>query len=174
MDKISELGNILGEVFAWNKNRIDCLSKMLVSMMIVRTVNLREIATAFSSPTNEDSRYKRLKRFFAHFKLDYVVLARWLFSLFFSSDDKIYISLDRTNWYWGKSKINVFMLSITYEGIAIPIFWELLDKAGNASAQEHINLISRFIQHFSKNCIVGILGDREFASNKLFSWCITL
>lgn len=172
MDKISELRNILSEVFTWNKSRIDCLSKMLVAMMIVRTVNLREIAIAFSSPTSEDSRYKRLKRFFANFKMDYVVLARWLFSLFFSKDDKIYLSLDRTNWYWGKSKINVFMLSITYEGIAIPVFWELLDKAGNASAQEHIELISKFISHFNKATIVGVLGDREFASNKLFSWCI--
>lgn len=172
MDKISELRNLLSEVFTWNKSRIDCLSKMLVAMIIVRTVNLREIAVAFSSHTSEDSRYKRLKRFFAHFKMDYVVLARWLFNLFYSKDDKVYLSLDRTNWYWGKSKINVFVLSVTYEGIAIPVFWELLDKAGNASAQEHIDLISRFIRYFNKSCIVGVLGDREFASSKLFAWCI--
>ena len=46
--------------------------------------------------------------------------------LFFKPEDKYYLIIDRTNWYWGKKKINIFMLGIAYEGIAIPLFWKLL------------------------------------------------
>ena len=172
MDRISELRSILGEVFAWNKCRLDCLTKMLVAMFIVRTVNLREIAVAFSSDAKIESRYMRLKRFFKYCDIDYTVLARWIFKLFFSDHKKLYLTIDRTNWYWGKSKINVFMLSIAHEGVSIPLLWTMLDKAGNASANEHIQLIEKFLCTFDKSYIVGILGDREFASEKLFRWCI--
>ena len=171
MDRVSELNSILGEVFSASKHRLDCLTKIIISMFIVRTVNLREIAVAFDSTAMDASRYKRLKRFFAQFQFDYAALAVWILQLFFSQDEKLYLTMDRTNWFWGKSKINVFMLGIAYEGIAIPLLWKLLDKAGNASAKEHCELVDSFINKFDKSRIAGILGDREFASEAFFTWC---
>ena len=53
--------------------------------------------------------------------------------------------MDRTNWQWGKKNINILMLSITYKGIAIPLFWSLLDKKGNSNTSERIALMERFI-----------------------------
>ena len=46
--------------------------------------------------------------------------------------------MDRTNWKWGKSDIDILTLAIAYKGIAIPIYWELLDKRGNSDTQERI------------------------------------
>lgn len=63
------------------------------------------------------------------------------------------------------------MIGIAYEGLAIPVMWQFLNKAGNASAKEHIDILRRFVRVISKECIAGILGDREFASGKLFKWC---
>ena len=82
-----------------------------------------------------------MKRFFREFKLDLTVVARLIFRWFVSKDKKFYITIDRTNWFLGKAKINVFMLGIAYEGIAVPVIWQLPDKAGNDSAQEHIGLL---------------------------------
>ncbi|WP_131777839.1 hypothetical protein [Legionella fairfieldensis] len=84
MDKISELKRILGENLAWNKARLDCFVCMLTALFVVRTVNLSEIAVAFSSKAEKNSRYKRLQRFFAQFKIDYTLIARLVFRLFFS------------------------------------------------------------------------------------------
>lgn len=86
---------------------------------------------------------------------------------------KIYVTIDRTNWYWGKSKINVLTLGVAYEGegMAIPLFWTALNKAGNATAEKHIAVIKQFIHAFGAECIAGVLADREFGSHKLFSWC---
>lgn len=170
MKKTSELKSILGDFLKWNKARLTCFTEMLLALFAVRTVNLREMAIAFSSDALIDSRHKRLKRFFAKFKIDMDVIAHWVFKLFFLKSEKVYLTIDRTNWFWGKTKINILLVGIAYEGIAIPLCWNLLDKAGNASAAEHQAILKRFISNFGKECIADVLADREFASNALFRW----
>lgn len=169
MNRISELKSILKQNFKWNKCRIDCFAKMLLSLFIVRTVNLSEISITFASKVNVESRYKRLQRFFRYFKIDYDLLAKWVFKLFVNKE-KFYIVVDRTNWFWGKVKINILTLGIAHEGMAIPLLWKLLNKAGNATASEHKEIIKRFVDLFGKKCIAGVLADREFASGELFTW----
>lgn len=170
MNKISELKKMISQNFVWNKARLDCFVRMLLALFAVRTVNLSEIAVAFASEAEVNSRYKRLQRFFAHFKMDYTLLARWIFKLFFSPHQSVYLTLDRTNWYWGKGKINVFMLGLAYEGVAIPLFWSLLPKAGSSNFEEQEALLSRFIKTFDSIHIAGLLADREFANGQLFKW----
>jgi hypothetical protein len=169
MEKISELTRILKDNFNWNKARLDCFVRMLLALFAVRTVNLSEIAVGFASSAEKDSRYKRIHRFFSQFSFNYPALAKWIFKLFVG-EKKIYLTIDRTNWYWGKTKINIFMLGVAYEGVSIPLLWNLLNKAGNASAQEHIDLVNRFVEIFGVSNIEGVLGDREFASGKFFNW----
>jgi len=82
----------------------------------------------------------------------------------------VYLTVDRTNWFWGKAKINILMIGIAYEGIAIPLCWKLLNKAGTASADEHKDMIETAIKIIGKSCIAGVLADREFASRALFKW----
>ncbi len=170
MNKVSELQRILGDNLVWNKARLDCFARMLIGLFAVRSVNLSEIAVAFPSKAEVNSRYKRLQRFFAKFKIDYTIIARFIFKLFFSNTQKVYLTIDRTNWYWGKQKINIFMLGIAYEGIAIPLFWTCLPKAGSSNIKEQKALIERFIKNFSASQILGLLGDREFGSSGLFKW----
>lgn len=170
MNKISELKSILGESFAWNKARLDCFSRMLLALFAVRTVNLSEHAVAFASKAKVRSRYIRLQRFFKQVTFDYDVLARWIFALFFSGKKAVYITIDRTNWFWGKSKINIFVLGVAYEGLSIPLFWQILPKAGNSNFWEQKALISRFINNFPPMAIAGLLADREFANGALFQW----
>src|SRR5262249_8715456 len=129
-----------------------------------------EIAVGFASEAEVPSRYKRLQRFFVQFKMDYTSVAKWIFKLFFANSNGVYITIDRTNWFWGKSKINIFLLGIAYEGIAIPLFWCLLPKAGSSNFEEQKALLERFIKVFDSVKIVGLLADREFANGQLFKW----
>ena len=80
--------------------------------------------------------------------------------------------MDRTNWQWGKFDINILTLAIAFKGIAIPIYWELLDKKGNSDTQERISLIQKFINRFGKDCIAGLLADREFIGDDWFRWLL--
>lgn len=64
------------------------------------------------------------------------------------------------------------MLSICYEGMAIPLCWRLLKKAGTTTSEEQIELLSRFIHTCGKDAIQGVLGDREFPNKALIAWLV--
>lgn len=170
MERTSELSTTLNETFQWNKARMNFFVKMLMALFATRTVNLDRLADAISGDAEKESRYRRLQRFFALFSIDFEMIAGFIFKLFFVYGGKWYLTMDRTNWKWGKSDINILTLAIAYKGIAIPIYWELLDKRGNSDTAERIALIKKFINHFGKDCIAGILADREFVGDDWFSW----
>jgi hypothetical protein len=173
MDHINELVVILNASFKWNKARVTCFSKMLLALLTTRTVNLNKIACSMSGEAEQISRYRRLQRFFAEFVIDFEMIAGFIFRLFFVTNGQWYLTIDRTNWQWGKSNINILTLGIVFKGVAIPIYWTLLDKKGNSGTQERIALIQKFIHSFGKSCIAGLLADREFIGTEWFGWLIT-
>jgi hypothetical protein len=59
----------------WNAARVVFVSIFLIALIKVKTVNLAEIATGFSSGAKVESRYKRLQRFFRDFEVDYESIA---------------------------------------------------------------------------------------------------
>ncbi len=171
MDQISELEWSLNGELCWNKARMGCFIQMLLALFLTRSVNLNKLACMMvGSHADQSSKYRRLQRFFAYFKIDFDVIARFLFRLFFTMQDSCYLTLDRTNWKWGKENINVLMLGIAYKGTAIPIYWELLNKRGNSDTPERIDIMKKFIKCFGKACIAGVLADREFIGQDWFDW----
>lgn len=62
------------------------------------------------------------------------------------------------------------MLAIAYRGIALPVFWSVLDKAGNSNTTERIALLKRFIAVFGVDKIAALLADREFVGKEWFAW----
>lgn len=81
-----------------------------------------------------------------------------------------YLTMDRTNWFWGKTKINILKVGIAHEGSAIPLFWFFLNKAGNATGKQHAMAIKKFVRIFGKDYIAGVLADREFANQHFFKY----
>jgi 23S rRNA-intervening sequence protein len=167
-----ELIAMLNAYFNWNKSRMSCFVGMLASLIKVRTVNLTEIACGFQSQANLDSRYKRLKRFFKDFSIDFSIVAAWIIYFFDLNEESLLLTMDRTNWQWGTKNINILMLSIVYQGIAIPLYWRLLPKRGNSNTTERIEIIERCIQQLDISKITGLLADREFVGNEWFSWLL--
>ncbi|MFI0348140.1 MAG: IS4 family transposase [Chthoniobacterales bacterium] len=171
MDHISELKDVLNEKFHCNKARITCFSQMLLSLFTTRTVNLNKMACAIESKADQKSRYRRLQRFISNFAIDFEVIASFIFNLFFAKDEKYYLVIDRTNWMWGESGTNILTLAIVCKGIAISTYWELLDnKGGYSDTRQRIDLMQKFIAKFGKDCIKGLLADREFIGNDWMKW----
>jgi hypothetical protein len=172
MDQISELRDILNANLGWNKARITCFVGMLIALLKSSTINLTKIALYMSVGGRQESRYRRVTRFFASYSIDFDVVAAFIFKLFFTRDGKWYLTMDRTNWRWGKSDINILTLAVVFKGIAIPIYWDLLDKKGNSDTDERIAIVQKFIDKFGKDCIAGLLADREFIGIDWFNWLI--
>lgn len=163
------LSSILHQHFKWNKARMDCFTMMLQALFKVRTVNLTSLALAFGGESKTESNYRRIRRFFKEFTMNFTVLASWIFKFFNLEKESIQLILDRTNWRWGKKDINLLVLSLTHKGIAIPLLWTLLPKKGNSDENERIEIIKLFMSNF-KNKISCLFGDREFIGDKWFTW----
>lgn len=127
------------------------------------------MAEGFESNALVSSRLRRIQRFFASFHVDSDLIAKFLFALL-PCQTGLRISIDRTNWQFGKTDINIFMLSVCHEGMALPIMWTMLDKRGNSNSLERIALIERFISLFGKECIHNLVADREFIGDKWFRY----
>lgn len=168
----SELESILTAYLHWNKARIKCFAKMLLALINVRTINMAELVCAFCSKAKTASRYRRMQRFVSGIKVDLKFIAIFIIKLFNLEHERVYLTMDRTNWEFGKIKINILVLGIAYKGLALPLYWKLLNKAGNSDTKERIEIISRFIEQFGKTNIAGILADREFIGDKWFGFLI--
>ena len=68
-----------------------------------------------SSPADKASRYRRLQRFFAEVTIDFEMIASFIFRLFFVTNGCWYLTMDRTNWKWGKADINILTLGIAFK-----------------------------------------------------------
>ena len=78
--------------------------------------------------------------------------------------------MDRTNRQWGKSHINLLVLSACYKGVAIPLYWIALDKKGNSDTKERKQLIDYFLEGLGRDRMLGLLGDREFIGEDWFDY----
>jgi transposase len=87
-------------------------------------------------------------------------------------DEKCVLIMDRTNWKWGKKTINILMLSIEHFGIAIPLFWTILDKDGTSSSEDRMDLLKRVIRKLGPENIKVLLADREFIGGLWFRFLI--
>ena len=45
------------------------------------------------------------------------------------------LAMDRTNWEFGKTTINILMISVIWKGMGVPLIWTLLPSAGNSNTK---------------------------------------
>lgn len=101
----------------------------------------------------------------ANYLLDTDVISRLIFSLL-PHDPPYRLAIDRTNWKFGQLNINVLVIAIVYHGVAFPLLFKMLPKAGNSNTNERIELIERFIHLFGSHSLDCLTADREFVGEK--------
>jgi hypothetical protein len=171
MRHISELQKTLSDFFDWHKARISCLTQILRALFCVKTVNLAQIATAFQTNSQEESAYRRICRFFTGFSFDLSTIVPLVLRVF-SLQGKHLLIIDRTNWKWGKSPINILMLSVAYLGISIPLFWAVLDLDGTSCLEDRSSLLEQVLEKFGLEKIEAVVADREFVGKEWFNFLI--
>ncbi|HYE34106.1 IS4 family transposase, partial [Methylocaldum sp.] len=160
----------LAEHLAWHGARLTFLAQFLLTLFKVKSVNLAELAQGFAGPAHVASHYQRLQRFFRSFKIDYDILARLLVRLFPVGEGPWYVTLDRTPWKFGKTDLNVLILRIAHQGIALPVLWTVLDKPCHSDTEERMALMQRFLSVFGASSIRALLADREFVGEDWLPW----
>ena len=129
MPHFNELTTILNRHFKWNKARMDCFVGMLIALFYSKTSNLAQLAAAFPGTKKTDSNYRRIQRFLSSGQvIEFNKVAWFIMGLFGFLTTDYYLVFDRTNWQWGKKNINILVLAVVYRGIAVPIYWLLLNR----------------------------------------------
>ncbi len=154
----------------WHLARLKMMFALIFSLIETRSVQFPELATKLNASAQDESNLRRIQAFFAHYALDYRVIACVLMS--FVPTQKCRISIDRTNWQFGNQNINILTLTVYSHGVGLPILVQMLDKKGNSNAQERIDLLEEFVALFGKERILSLTGDREFIGHKWLKWLI--
>ena len=161
--KSTQLISVLTENLAGKMNlaRIKFFGLFLCALCKVQTICFEKLATAFESEAKSESSLRRIQRFMANYLLDTDLIARIIFKIL-PHQPPYRLAMDRTNWKFGETNINVLTLAIVYQGIAFPILMLMLDKRGNSDMPERMKMINRYIRLFGRETIDCLLADREF------------
>jgi hypothetical protein len=151
------------------KSELLILNILINLLQIHQWVRLESLANRLPLPISFESRRKRLQRFFSLDIFDveklWFPIIKAILTIYYPITEPVYLVPDRTRW----QNINIFLVSVIYKKRAIPIYFELLNKKGNSSGEEQIDILSKVFPLFS-NYQKVVLGDREFCSVKLAKW----
>ena len=89
----------------------------------------------------------------------------------FIHHDELVLSIDRTEWDFGKTQINILCVIVNIGKMGIPLYFEMLDnKSGNSNWQNRIDLLTSLIKKVDKSRIALVVMDREFIGAKWLTW----
>jgi Transposase DDE domain len=165
------LNQLQPHLTGWHLARQKFLVQFMLALLKAKTVNLTHIAPLMSG-VEVSSNYRRIQRFLQQFTLEFDLVARLIWALL-PHQPPYRLSLDRTNWQFKHFNINILTLAvITPNGLAIPLLWQMLDKAGNSNQPEREHLLGRFVDLFGVDALEHLLADREFIGSDWFAFLI--
>lgn len=169
---------VLSEYYRWDPRRVPFLANMVSAIIRSRSVNMQKVAESIEGAAMTESNYRRIQRLFQKQTFDYEMTARVLSTVL--PDEPWVLTMDRTNWKLGESNINILVLAVAHEGMAIPLLWKFLTKEdqegstvgkrGNSDFNERKILMGQFIGLFGTKRIKALTADREFIGKEWFEW----
>lgn len=167
----------LADGLSWNKARLDCMTSLVQGILHTRNVNLARIAASDKiddgSEATESSKYRRFQRFFSDFEMPLEDLSRLIRRKIPKPPEGFTLSMDRTNWKFGKKHINVLTVGINVGSVCIPLVWKVLPqstKNGNSNSRHRQWVIRRVLQVLPVQEIRVLLMDREFCGDEWLKW----
>ena len=88
---------------------------------------------------------------------------------------ELILAMDRTTWKKRQRHVNILMVSVYFEGRAIPLCWIVWDRGGSSSYAQWTTVLSPVITELQKHAWCAqipiiVVADREFASPRLAQW----
>ena len=127
--KSSDLSSILLMQFGKNMNlaHIKAMSMMICALCKVQRVAYTKLSAAFETDAEAYSSLRRIQRLIASSVIDTDLIAKLILKLI-PVEGPYNLAMDRTNWKFSDTNINILTLGIIYEGMAFPVVFKLMDK----------------------------------------------
>ena len=155
----------------WHKSIVNFVATVVCALLSATGIWHKKIAQASEGDAQVCSTVRRLQRFFSSFVINYHCVSVMLYRLL-GMKGKVTIILDRTNWDYGESHINIFVAAALFQqagihqSFALPLVWEVFDKKGNSNTLERKQLMTRLFNVVGKENIDVVLADREFIGDE--------
>lgn len=173
-DNKKELKTILGQYFKMEKRRLNFLCLLVLAVIKMRTIKYSHLAKVVNPKVLEASNFKRIQRFMRFALIKEANFVQFIFHLFERKNSQIILAIDRTNWEFGKAKINFLVIGIAYKNSCIPLIWCLLDNNGGGSSSENrIALFDKLWSYLTEAQIAKtccLVGDKEFIGKDFLAY----
>lgn len=147
---------------------------MLVWAVIAqRTVNLVWLSKHPDTTACADSVYRRFQRFLASGLLKAEMVGSLILALLPQPEEGWVLAMDRTNWKFGRTHINILVVSIIVGRVGLPIYWKTLPKKtkrGNSNQNQRIKAMKKVLSILPTSEIRVLTMDREFIGDHWLSW----
>ncbi len=152
-----------------HKTRQEFLVDLIQGLISSRSVIFSEIADKIDKDIKPESIERRIQDFFQKVSIEYQQLAVFLLSFVHHKD--LILSIDRTEWDFGKTQVNVLCVVASIGKMAVPLYFELLDnKSGNSNWRDRQQVLASLLAVVGKDRIGMLLMDREFIGQKWLLW----
>ncbi|MHA0044359.1 transposase [Deinococcus sp. PEB2-63] len=145
----------------FRKNQVELLSLMVLALLRGKDVRHAELAARFRGSAHTASVIRRVERFFDRDPLRPADVARVVLTLLPAAQPREFI-LDRTNWKYGQTDVNVLLLAVIWRDVAIPLLYELLPHGGSSDTEIRHTLMDDALCLLSAADIRVLYADREF------------
>ena len=172
-----DIQSMLAANLDWNKARIDCMTALIQGILHTRNVSLARIAECekvdHDSEALESSKYRRFQRFFSTFEMPLDDLSNLIRNKIPKPSDGYVLSMDRTNWKFGKRDINILTVGINVGSVCVPLVWKVLPKKtknGNSAFRHRKKVMQDVLTVLDASEIKALLMDREFCGEEWLEW----
>lgn len=148
----------------WKNARLECLGYLIVAMLRHRTVNLVKLFAEASGGLLAESLYRRFQNFFLRFAMPFDDIARLVVTKLPRQEGGWVLSMDRTNWKYGRTHINLLVVAVVVGKVAVPVVWCALPRAtkrGNSKTAHRIELMKRLLCVIPASEVRALTMDRE-------------
>ncbi len=164
------LSEAISEHIKLSGTRRETLTWLVYLIMRHGTICLWRLAAHVATDAATASVRRRFYRFFQYVELDGTAAARIVADLLGLRGKPWVLAIDRTNWDFGKTPINILMVSVIWNGMGIPLIWTLLPTAGNSKTAMRVCLLNRLQKAFPDLKIAALMGDREFIGDQWMAY----
>lgn len=157
----------------WKPSQLKNTLLVVALLLEEKTVNLWKLKGSVgkllgNTQTDSRSHYQRLKRWLWPAAEDKAVWIGMLQAAAGLLEKKSQcLILDGSSWKWGGKKYHLLTLSVLYQGVSVPVWWQDLKKLGISSQWERELMLRLALQVLRLKGKV-LLADREYIGTKWF------
>ena len=156
-----------------NKARLCCFVMLVLAVIGQRTVSLVWLSKHADTAAKSDSVLRRFERFFAQAALRPKQVGALLLALMPKPPGGWVLAIDRTNWQFGKTHINILVATVIVGKVGLPVAWRVLPKStkrGNSRKHHRIKLMEDLLSILPAEDIRVLTMDREFVGRCWLGW----